>query len=91
MRGGGKAPDLYTQNDVSDLGGGGGALTYETDFHAGVSLAEIVGKHNIKTGFDGHRYYTTNTPAAASDLLPPPTRPSTILPITTEAGPNTQP
>src|ERR1022692_2367532 len=29
----GKAPDIYTQNDVSDLGGGGGALTYETDFH----------------------------------------------------------
>ena len=56
--GGGKAPDLYTQNDVSDLGGGGGALTFETDFHGGVSLQKIMGRHNFKTGFQGHRYYT---------------------------------
>ena len=54
----GKAPDIYTQNDVSDLGGGGGALTYETDFHGGVSLQKLMGRHNIKTGFQGHRYYT---------------------------------
>ncbi|HEX4030707.1 MAG TPA: carboxypeptidase regulatory-like domain-containing protein [Terracidiphilus sp.] len=56
--GGGKAPDLYTQGDVSDLGGGGGALTFETDFHAGVSLQKLMGRHNFKAGFDGHRYYT---------------------------------
>ena len=55
---GGKAPDIYTQNDVSDLGGGGGALTFETDFHGGVSLQKLLGKHNIKTGFQAHRYYT---------------------------------
>jgi hypothetical protein len=56
--GGGKAPDLYTQNDVSDLGGGGGALTFETDFHGGVSLQKLMGRHNLKVGFQGHRYYT---------------------------------
>jgi hypothetical protein len=54
----GRAPDLYTQQDVSDLGGGGGALTYETDFHGGVSLQKLIGRHNLKLGFQGHRYYT---------------------------------
>ncbi|MGB6745597.1 MAG: TonB-dependent receptor [Terracidiphilus sp.] len=54
----GRAPDLYTQNDVSDLGGGGGALTYETDFHAGVSVQKLMGRHDLKVGWQGHRYYT---------------------------------
>jgi hypothetical protein len=54
----GRAPDMYTQGDVADLGGGGGALTYETDYHAGVSLQKLLGRQNLKFGWQGHRYYT---------------------------------
>ncbi len=39
-------------------GGGGGALTYETDYNAAISLQKLFGKHSFKVGFEHHRYYT---------------------------------
>ncbi len=54
----GRAPNIYSQQDVEALGGGGGALTFETDYSAAVSLQKLVGKHTLKFGWEHHRYYT---------------------------------
>lgn len=54
----GRAPEIGVGGDIVPLGGGGGALTYETDYNATISLQKIVGKHSLKFGFEHHRYYT---------------------------------
>ncbi len=53
----GRAPIIYP-GAISGLGGGGGALTFETDYTAAVSLQKQLGKHSLKFGFEHHRYYT---------------------------------
>ena len=55
----GRAPAIYVNGDsVNGLGGGGGAITYETDYSAGVSLQKLLGKHSLKFGWEHRRYYT---------------------------------
>lgn len=55
----GRAPSLDMSGDtVASLGGGGGALTFETDYSAAASLQKLVGKHTFKMGWEHRRYYT---------------------------------
>jgi len=55
----GRAPSIDMNGDsIAVLGGGGGALTFETDYSASVSLQKLVGKHTLKTGWEHRRYYT---------------------------------
>lgn len=56
----GRAPAIVMRDDyaVASLGGGGGALTYETDYSGGASLQTLLGKHSLKVGWEHRRYYT---------------------------------
>lgn len=70
----GRAPGIYTGDTnadstaVASLGGGGGALTYETDYHGTISLQKLVGQHNLKFGFQHHRYYTNQYVGGAFNM-----------------------
>jgi hypothetical protein len=55
----GRAPSINVNGDsIAGLGGGGGALTFETDYSASLSLQKLVGKHSFKMGWEHRRYYT---------------------------------
>jgi hypothetical protein len=55
---GGRLPNIVTNSPTQGLGGGGGSISYETDYHAGVSVQKLINSHNLKFGFQHHRYYT---------------------------------
>ena len=55
----GRAPIIAISGDsIAGLGGGGGAMTFETDYNAGVSLQKQLGIHSLKFGWEHRRYYT---------------------------------